>query len=285
MFFDTLKNMSNFITDYFRFYSYDDTQKNNFADYLMNILLKIMENCSYKFLKDNDYSQLQKEILFLNNESNWITDYKINKYNNDNDDFEIDDIDIQEYRNNAEDAIYFIYYIFKLGCNSNVYELEVIKNLLNLVNIDNSINNSGQNDLNKNAIKIDIILFTLKCIANCLNEESNPAIINLINEYIYHLQNSIYINSTQIFIDYLLLVNQFSSFIFKNETNFQNITAKLLSVTEVNNNQILINSCYIILSKLCQEFQENTIYKNYFEIFLKRYKILCDNYSLNDISQ
>ena len=284
MFFDTLKNMSNFITDYFRFYSYDDTQKNNFADYLMNILLKIMENCSYKFLKDNDYSQLLKEILFLNNESNWITDYKINKYNNDNDDFEIDDIDIQEYRNNAEDAIYFIYYIFKLGFNSNVYELEVINKLLNLVNINNSINNLGQNDLNKNAIKIDIILFTLKCIANCLNEESNPAIINLINEYIYHLQNSIYINSTQIFIDYLLLVNQFSSFIFKNETNFQNITAKLLSITEVNNNQILINSCYIILSKLCQEFQENTIYKNYFEVFLKRYKILCDNYSLNDIS-
>ena len=286
MFFDTIGNMMNFIIDYFRFYSYDETQKKNFAEYLMNILLNIMENCSYKYLKDNDYSQLQKEILFLNNESNWNTNYKYNEYNEGEENIQVDDVDINEYRNNAEDVIYSIYLIFKLGFNSNTYELELLKKLLNLVNIDNSINinNIGQNELNKNAIKLDIILFTLKSIVKCLDNESNPVILNIINEYIYHLQNSIYINNTQIFIDYLLLVNQFSSFIFKNENNFQNIISKILSVTELNNNQILIHSCYIILSNLCKEFERNTIYKNYFELFLKRYKILCANYSLNNIS-
>ena len=114
MFFDTLRNMMNFIVDYFRFYSYDEKQKKCFAEYFMNILLNIMKNCSYKYLKDNDYSQLQKEILFINNEINWNTENRINNYNDENDDFEIDDIDIQEYRNNVEDAIYSIYYIFKL---------------------------------------------------------------------------------------------------------------------------------------------------------------------------
>ena len=284
IFFDTLSNMMIFITDYFRFYTYDETQKKNFAEYLMDLLLSIMENCSYKFLKENDYSKLQNEILFQYQELNWNTSYTNNYISGGEDNFQLDDIDINDYRNNAEDAIYYIYYIFKSGFDSNIYEIELLKKIVNLLNIDNSVGENDQSELNKNAIKLDVILFTLKIMVKNLNDESNPATFDLINEYIYHLQNSIYINNLQIFIDYLLIVNQFSKYAFNYENNFQNIIAKLLSVTKLNNNQILTDSCYIILANLCSNFKSNIIYKNYFELFLKRYKILCANYSLNNIS-
>ena len=282
MFFSTIENMMIFITDYFRFYSYDDFQKNKFCDYLMSILLSIMENCSYKHLKENDFSDLQKEILFQNNESDWNTESNNNYINTDDNDIQLSDIDINGYRNSAEEVFYSIVTIFKSGFNANIYELNFYNKLLSLVNINNNINNNQQNEISNNLIKLDVLLFTLKSMMKALNIESNPNTFNLINEYIYNLQNSVYIQNVPIFIDYLLLINQFSPFV--NEKNIDNIFQNLLLVSAKNNNQILVNSCYIIIRNICREFKANKIYNIYFDELFRRYNLICDNYSLNDIS-
>ena len=50
---------------------------------------------------------------------------------------------------------------------------------MNLLNIDNSVGENDQSELNKNAIKLDVILFTLKIMVKNLNDESNPATFDL----------------------------------------------------------------------------------------------------------
>ena len=283
MFFNTIDNMSNYIIDYFRFNTYSDHQKKEFAELLINILLNIMNNCSYNKLIENDFSQLQKEILFLNNESNWnseIKNYMIGEENITS----IDDIDISEYRNSAEYAFNSIYYIFKSGFNSKEYQLMFFQKLLSLLNLEINIGNNKLNNLhNDNLVRLDTILFVLKSIIKLIDVESSSDIILFINDFIKKVFNSIYIQNTRIFIDYLILVNQFS---YLNSKNLQDIITKLLSITkETKNNKLLLDSCYIVMSNLCKEFKKNIFYKDYFEAFYERYKIFCTNYSLNNISQ
>ena len=279
MFFSTIENMMNFITDYFRFYSYNEKQKESFKELLLNILLNIMNNCSYSKLEENDFSQLQKDILFLNNESNWSTEKK-NYINGDDVDFSIDDIDITEYRNNAEYTLCSIYLIFKSGFNSAEYEIIPINKILSLINL-NIVNNNQINE--SDLIKLDTLLFTLKSFIKCLNDESSSLIIKSITDFINQLINSPYIQNIRIFIDYLLLINQFSAFLIKDEEIFKNIIANLLLVTQnINNNQLLLDSCYIVMCNLCRELKNNISHIEYFSAFLERYKILVNHYSINN---
>ena len=279
MFFSTIEIMMNYITEYFRFYSYTDQQKKYFEELLINILLNIMNNCSYNKLTENDFSQLQKEILFLNCESYW-TDNNI-YMNGDEIDFSIDDIDVTEYRNHAENSIISIYLIFKTGFNSEEYETIPFNKIFSLMNINKS-NNISEKDL----IKLDTILFALKSMLKDTENEYSLVIIKMVNDYINNLINSTYIQNIRIFIDFILLINKCPTFLTKDEELFQNIIEKLLLViNNTNINQLLLDSCYFVLCNLFRQFPNNRLYKNYFIVFLKRYQILCENYSANNISQ
>ena len=44
LFFNTIDSMMFFISECYRFYGVDDTQKKEFVNYLLNILFNIMEN-------------------------------------------------------------------------------------------------------------------------------------------------------------------------------------------------------------------------------------------------
>ena len=281
LFFSTIEVMMNYITEYFRFYSYNDQQKKYFEELLIDILLNIMNNCSYNKLSENDFSQLQKEILFLNCESYWYSDNNI-YMNGDEIDFSIDDIDITEYRNHAENAICSIYLTFKTGFNSDEYEIIPFNKIFSLMNINNSNNNMTE----KNLIILDTILYALKSILKDKESKYSPVIIKMVNDYLIILLNSSYIQNIRIFIDFLLLINYIPPFLTKNEELFKNIIEKLLLV--INNtkiNQLLIDSCYVVICSLFQQFSNNRLYRDYFIVFLKRYQILCENYSANNISQ
>ena len=284
MFFSTIETMMNFITDYFRFYSYNDLQKKNFQELLIDILLNIMNNCCFNKINQNDFSQLQKEILFMNNEENWNVNKKY--IYTEEDEIYLNDIDITEYRNSAENAIYSICLIFKYGFDSKECELIPFLKLCSLINLNNNNNTTSQLNLSdKNLAIFDSILFLLKSIIKTIDKDSSQDIIRLINDYIYNLLKSPYIQNINIYIDYLLIINQFSPFIIK-DGKFKEIISNLLFVTQnIDNNQLLVDSCYIIISNLCRELKKNNFYKEYCIAFLQRYKILCDSYSLNNISQ
>ena len=284
LFFSTIEIMMDFITDYFRFYSYNDQQKKFFEELLLNIILNIMNNCFYNKLSGNDFSQLQKEILFLNNESYWYTDN--NKYmNGDVGYYSIDDIDVTEYRNHAEGAICSIYLTFKSGFNSPEYELIPFNKIFSLMNINNNSNISNISE--KDLIKLDTILFALKSMVKGLQYgESSPVVIKMITDYINNLLNSPYIQNIQIFIDFIILINKFSEKLVKDEELFKNIIEKLLLViNNTNINQLLLDSCYVVICNLFRDLSNNRLYKDYFIAFLKKYQMLCDNYSINDISK
>lgn len=281
MFFNTIENMMTFIVDYFRFYTYTNQQKRIFAELLISILIGIMNNCSYHNLDVNDFSQLQKDILFINNEFNWNTE-NINYSIND----DMDDVNISEYRNSAEFTLFSIYLIFKSGFNSPESEIILFNKIFSLMTTNNNINNCNTINDSQNLIKLDIILFALKSMIKGLNNESSPNIFAMINNFLYNLQNSEYIQNNKIFVDYLLLINQYPSFLIQDEKLFKNVIYILLSVTQnFNNNQLLLDSCYVIMGNLCREFKSNIVYEEYFKAFFERYKILCDNFSLDNTSQ
>ena len=287
MFFSTIESMMIYITDYFRFNSYNETQKKNFTDYLMDIVIKVMENCSYNKLNKNDYSSLQKEILFLNNELDWNN--KSNNWDNNNsnyvmgddDNIMIDDIDIKEYRTSAEDVFYSIFLIFKTGFGVQNYEINFLNKIFGL---------KGSNDIEKNEIQLDVILLVLKSIIKCFDKNSSPDLILSVTNYLINIQNSVYFKNIRIFIDYLLVINQFIPYLILNEENFQNVISILLkkcdenSENNTNSNQILINSCYTIISHMCKELKKNIIHQNYFNIFLQRYNLILNSKnSINNI--
>ena len=286
LFFQSMENMMTFICDIYRFHGVNDTQKKEFANYLMNIVLNLMGNCAYKKLNPYDYSELQRLILYGNDESNW--DIKNNNnnqfYNNmGEEDSDLEDIDIKEYRRSVEQVFYCIYYIFKEGLNNN-YELLFVNQIISLIDInDNNIKNNYDEN---NAIKLDVILLVLKSIINEIKINSSKEIINLINNYIYNLSDSIYIQNINIniFIDYLLIVNNFKYYMFENITYFEKIIYILLLVSDKKEiNQNLIDSCYRVISNLCQEPIEKNNFENIFNVFLDRFKKIYKLYNFKNI--
>jgi len=116
--------------------------------------------------------------------------------------------------------------------------------------------------------------------------DSSPVIIKLITDYLNNLLNSPYIQNIPIFIDFILLINKFSDNLVKDEEIFKNIIEKLLLViNNTNINQLLLDSCYVVICNLFRDLCNNRLYKDYFIAFLKKYQMLCDNYSINDISK
>ena len=286
MFFSCIESMSCYISDYYRFYDANDLQKKEFSDYLMDLLFNVMNNCALSKLNQNDLSQLNKSILFKDNEFNWNMKDKNELYNNMNyDDLDYDDIDIKEYRNSAESVFYSIYTIFKEGLNKD-YELLFINKLTSLINLnDENIRNNFDDNT---AIKLDIILLVLKSIAKEIDNENSFEVIKILNNYIYNLSNSSYIENISIFIDYLLLINQFNDLLLVGDNiYFEKTIILLLEVSNSNINQIIIDSCYQVISNLCDEIKGKINFEkifNYTNIFFERFQKIYNQYEINNIS-
>ena len=282
MFFNCIESMMYFITDYYRFYDYNINQKKEFSNYLMSLLFNVMENCAYKKLNQNDYSQLQKSILYRNNESNWTMKDKNELYNNMNDDLDYDDIDIKEYRNSAEYVFYSIYIIFKDGLNKD-FEMLFINQIISLINLNGEKTQNSSDD--NNTIKLDIILLVLKSIVKGIDIECSIDIIKIINNFIYYLSNSSYITNISIFIDYLLLINQFNNLLLIDNTYFEKAILLLLLVSDKNDiNQCLVDSCYQVLENICSELKEKINFEKIFNVFLERFIKIYNKYEINNIT-
>ena len=282
LFFNTIDSMMNFICDYYRFYGVEENQKQQFSNYLIEILLKIMENCAYKKLNPNDFSQLQKTILFKDSEFNWEIKNSNDSYNNTNEDeFDLDDVDLKEYRNCAEHTFYCIYIIFKEGLNLD-YEKFFINKITSL-NGDNIKINYDE----KNLIILDVILLVIKSIIEGINIDSSMEIIKIINDYIYNLSESVCVQkiNINIFIDYLLIINKFGNFLFIDKKYFKQAILKLLFVSDKKDiNQFIIDSCYKVISNLCGDLKENINYEKIFEVLLERFKKIYKLFNINNIS-
>ena len=276
MFFNSIESMMNFITDYYRFYGLNNNQIEEFAKYLIDIFFGLMKNCEHKKLNPNDFSQLQKEILYKNDDSNW-TLINNNYFNNVNEDLDIEDIDVEEYRTAAESAFFDIYSIFKYGLNEK-YEEYFIKKIISLIDLENQ---NIRNNLDESIVKkLDIILLVFKSITKGIDVESSNNIIELINKYIFWLSDSIYIQNINVFIDYLIFINQFGKCLVSNKAYFDKAVLILLSISDkANIDQCLIDSCYIALSNICSELNGNSSFQNIFNAFSQRFIKIYSKYN------
>ena len=289
LFFDGLNEMREFINDYYRFSGLSNSQKTEFVNYfLMDIVFGVMENCSYNKLDQNDLSLLEQEILCKNinlspeppKSITSLSQYQ-NEYFEQNDDLE--DIDVNTYRSNAETVFYNIFYIivdnFKdPGTSQFLYK--ILSTLqLNKLNDQNYLNDP----ITKK--KFDVVFFVISSLLEIFEIEEAPNSINIIHNLIKELLNSTIIFQNQrILIDFLVLINRFSEKLLLDKNNFVNATKFLVVVSKNYNNQYIVKSCYIILLNICNQINNEIIIDNSFiEEFFNLYKNIYNKYQYPDI--
>ena len=281
LFFNSIESMMIFISDYYRFYGLNSNQIDEFSGYLIDLLYGVMKNCEYKKLKSNDFSELQKEILYNNSELIWTTNKNFFNGNVNEEDSDIDDIDIREYRNAAENVFYCMYLIFKDGLNKK-YETIFINKILSLINLNEQ--NFNINFDESIAKLLDIILLVLKSLIKVIDIESSPEIIGTINDFIYQLCDTVYIQNINIFIDYLIFINQFGKCLDLDKKYLEKALLILLLVSDKNDiEKCLIDSCYVVLNNLCSELHGSVEFVNIFNKFLERFIKIYNNYNINNI--
>ena len=85
-------------------------------------------------------------------------------------------------------------------------------------------------------------------------------------------------------MDYLTFINQFGKCLVLNKTYFEKAVLILLSISDkANIEQSLIDSCYIVLSNICSELNENSSFENIFNVFYQRFTKIYGNYNHKNI--
>lgn len=278
-FFEGLSEMREFINNFYRFSGLNNQQKLEFVNYLMDIVYGVMENCSYKKLDQKDISLLLEEISCRNfnlspeppKPLSALNDYK-NEYLED----DIEDIDVKQYRANAESVFYNIFFIL-VGNFHDAGTSEFLNKLLSSLKLSEINEPSYLNDP-LSSIKIDVVFFVISSIVEVFEIEEAENSINIIHNLINIILNSkIVYQNQRIFIDFIVLINKFSEKLILNQENFKNVLKFLLLVTKNSNNQDIINSCYIIILNICNEINneikiDNDYIIQIFNIYQNIYK-------------
>ena len=235
LFFDGLNEMRVFINNYYRFSGLSNSQKTEFVNYfLMDIAFGVMENCSYNKLDYNDMSLLEQEILCKNINLSpeppksiaSLSQYQ-NEYLDQNDDLE--DIDVNTYRSNAESVFYNIFFIivenFKdPGTSQFLYKI------LSVLQI-NKLNDQIYLNDPITEKKFDVIFFVVSSILEIFEVEDVPNSIKIIHNLIKELlNNTIIFQNQRILIDFLVLINKFSEKLILDKNNFINVMKFLIMV-------------------------------------------------------
>ena len=258
LFFEGLSEMKSFINDYYKFYGLNQEQKIEFVNYLMDIVYGVMENCSYSKLDQKDISLLEQEILCNNNEL--CFDYQKPNNINENKDLEDldenEDIDLNEYRTNADSVFSSIFFI--LIINFKDYGTsQFLNKILSALNFDEIKGKTNVKDQYLD-IKIDVIFFVISSVIEIFEMEQAENSINIIHKMLKEFLNSkIILENQRIFIDFIVFINKFAKNLVTQPDNFKNVMDFLLLVSKRSNNQIIIDSCYIVLLNICKEINDN----------------------------
>ena len=278
LFFESLLVIKNFINACYNFSNYSQNEKIEFSNYLLNICQNILINCRYKKIEKQEILLKSENIIFQNNKENKDENDNINNEEDILND--IDEIPINEYRNNAEDAIYNIFLIFAnnfLGEGINYFFESITKEIIPLLKLKiEEINN-------EQILIIESVIFGIKSIVNCfetLMADKTP----LIN-FILFLTKSQIINNNFICSNFLLLIEEASSLFDYNEKLYSQIIIFLLNQIELRINSKeqsnLVQLTITVLLSICEfsdEIYVNDLWEKMFFVYNKYY----DQY--NDLS-
>ena len=283
LFFESLLIMKNFINACYRFGNYNENEKIEFSNYLLKICDNIIFNCTYKKIENQEILFNQENINIIhenenkNKKENNLNNIFINNNNNEDDIDEIDEIPINEYRNNAEDAFYNIFLIFAnnfLREGVNYFFESITKGIIPLLKMKiEEINNTQ-------ILSIESVIFSIKSIVNCfesLMTDKTP----LIKFTLFLIRSQVVTNNNFIFTNFLLLIEEASTYFDYDEKIYSEIISFLLNQIELrinkDNQESLIQLITGVLLSICESSEDIYInelwqklfyiYKNYYDKF------------------
>ena len=286
LFIEGMGEMRMFINNFYRFSGLNEEQKSNFTNYFMDIFYGVLENCAYNNLPINNALYLDNELL--NKSSTLLLSRATENFNNNENRNYFEEYDsefleemmtVDSYRNFAGEVFYNIFFIFleNWGDEKSAYILE--NKILSTI-YDENLKNEPKYPLILDAILFSLCslseTFDIKYPINCWNK-----IKNMIN---YLLNSQILVQNKGIFIDFLVLIYKYYNFIAKDKDIFWPIIKFLLNAAKNLINEKIETSCYIILSSLCGEKDENiqddiNLIRDLFNLFNEKYQ----KYNLNKI--
>ena len=206
LFFETIATLKNFINVNYKFSNYSQKEKIEFSNFLIKILLNVINNCTLKTI-------IKKQDILLNNE--YIS---LNNLTNNNDDInekeedyldDINEITIEDYRNSAEDVFINIFSIFAVNYGKdgvNYFFEQITLKIFPLFNVNIRELKDEQ------ILLIEVIIYVIKCIVNCF--ESLELDKSILNKFTLILINSRIILNNFILSNFLLLI-------YEESTNFE----------------------------------------------------------------
>ena len=278
LFIEGMGEMRTFINNFYRFSGLNKDQKSEFINYFMNIFYGVLENCAYNNLPINNLSYLDNEIvnkfnsLVLNRDNQNFTFENKDDIEEYDTEFIEEMMTVENYRNYAGEVFYNIFFIFleNFGDEPSAYILE--KKIVSRI-YDKDILNDPRYPL-----ILDVILFSLCSLSEVFDIKYPMKCWNIIKKVINdYLSSQIVIQNQGIFIDILVLISKYYNFIAKDKDIFWKAMKFLLDASQKLNNEKIETSCYIILSNLCSEKNENiqddfNLIKELFNLFNEKYK-------------
>ena len=277
LFFESILIMKNFINACYKFSNYSKEEKVEFSNFLLKICQNIITNCTYKKIENQEILLKDENIHIKHNNNDKNSDIN-NK--EDKEDLllgeEIDEIPIFEYRANAEDTFFNIFLIFATNFLSegiNYYFETITYPIIPLLSKNISDISISQ------ILSLESILYSIKSIINSfetLVADKSPLI-----QFIFLLMKSNIVKHDFIYSNFLLLLEEASTFFDYNKKIYEEIITFLLEnidskIYEKNNEALIQLSTAVLLSILesCGNFYDINIwekmyfiYKNYYNIF------------------
>ena len=265
-FFDSINIMKTFINTEYNFCNYNNNEKNQFCEYLIEITKSLIKKCEQKKINEN------KEIL-LDGLKIVLNQNDMNNNNNEEieeNDFENNEISVDNYRNFCEDCFFDIFNIFAQIFKENGvnYFLEnITKDFIEIVN---------KNDFNeKNILYLESVIFCIRSTIEVF-ESLKLNKIHLIQFSLFIIKSQM-IKNNFLLINFLLFLERCSIYLSENEENYieiVNFLLKILRNTEINNDlrqlvNIILNglteSCLLFIPQIFEKIFN--IYENNFENF------------------
>lgn len=276
LFFETIATLKNFINVNYKFSNFSQEEKIEFSNYLIKILLNIINNCTLKTIK-------KKQDILLNNE--YISIKNLNNNSNSNniieneDDYleDINEISIDDYRMAADDVFLNIFAIFAVNYGKdgvNYFFEQITIKIFPLLNINISELKDEQ------ILLIEVIIYVIKCIVICF--ETLDLDKTTLNKFTSIIINSQILLNNFILSNFLVLVNEESTYFEYNEAFYSELIIFLLNkltlkINEENSEEITRLISYVLLS-ICDTcngvFIEN-IWEKMYQVYIHYY----DNFS------
>ena len=273
LFFETIPIIKIFINDNYKFSNYNQNEKIEFFNFLLKILLNIINNCTYKAIK-------KKQDILLNEEYITIDNLNLNLNNNVNtkvneDDFtdDINEVTIEDYRVAAEDVFSNIFAIFAKNYGKegiNYFFDQITKEIIPFLNKNN-------NELNEEQIlAIEVIIYAIKSIVN------NFDVLDLdkttLNKFTLILIHSQILLNNFILLNFLLLVQE-ESIYFEYNKNFYSelilflLNQLILKIDEEKSEEInrLISTVLLSICDATNGIFEESIWEKMFQVYYHYY--------------